>query len=115
MKPFKGARSISRSLLRSFPIYYIFSNSANLKEILTWNLTDLNYLSILGIAVSSALLIVGGFFKTQSITIVSGLLLFGFSILMLVLNLGEANIMSFSIILAIIGLFFVTNGNNTTT
>lgn len=115
MKPLLAGRSVSRSLLRSFPAFFIFINNENLNTIKSWDFENVNYLSLLGIAVFSVLLIIGGFFSKQVLTIVSGFFLMLLGIIMLVLNYGEPSVMSFSVIISIIGLFFVTNGNNKTT
>ncbi|MBN2662154.1 MAG: hypothetical protein JXR68_00775 [Bacteroidales bacterium] len=110
MKPLIGAKSISRWLLRLFPAFFIFNN--HLETLLNFDFSDVIYLIILALGLFSLLLILGGFFRKQSLTIVSGLIISILSLIMLFLNFENTIIVSFSVILILLGFFFVANGNN---
>ncbi len=112
MKPVKGTIPFAKWLLRLAPLFIIYLIS--FKVIKTWNFSDINYLILLGLAVFSVLLIIGGFTRKHSLTVISGLLIFILGIIQLILNLDNAASISFALIFIIIGFFFVSNGNKTT-
>ena len=112
MKPLIGARPLSRWLLRFFPVFFIINN--HLATLSKFDFSDVNYLIVLALGLFSLLLVLGGFFSKQSLTIVSGLIILILSIIMLFLNFENTDIVSFSVILILLGLFFVANGNNKT-
>lgn len=112
MKPLIVARPLSRWLLRFFPAFFILNNY--LEYLSNFDFSDVSYLIILALGFFSLLLILGGFLSKQSLTIVSGLIIIILSTIMLFLNFENTDIVSFSVILILLGLFFVANGNNKT-
>lgn len=107
MKPLKGIFPLAKWLLRLSLLSFIYL--VYFDFILNWDFTNIEYITILSIAFFSVLLIFGGFMKKNSLSVISGLIIFLLSILKIILSLPE--IEAEMIFFSVIGLYFMSSGN----
>ncbi len=79
--------------------------------IMTWNFKDIQYLVIFGLTLFSILLFFGGFSKNSSLTIISGILIVLFGILLLLLDIQEQMSVVIATVSIATGFLFITTGN----
>ncbi|MBN2891416.1 MAG: hypothetical protein JXL97_06090 [Bacteroidales bacterium] len=107
MKPLKAALPIGKWMLRLslvLFIYYVYKDT-----ILSFEFKNLEYITILGLSVFVLLLFIGGFLKNNSLSVISGLLIFILSTIKLVLGLPGLEAEMFMFIA--IGFYFMASGN----
>jgi hypothetical protein len=108
MRPMLSAFPLAKWFLRLvLPVIYYFTYK---NIILEWNFTDITYLIIFGLSLFSILLLLGGFSKNSSLTVISALLLFIFAILFIIMDKEKTNLI-ISIFTFVIAFFFMTAGN----
>ncbi|HDQ16448.1 MAG TPA: hypothetical protein ENN45_05260 [Bacteroidetes bacterium] len=108
MKPVKSALPLAKWLFRIAILTFISYHYK--EEILTWNFKNLEYITILGITFFAILLFIGGFLKSSSISVISGLLIFLLAILKLILDYPDGlNTEMFLFI--VLGFYFFASGN----
>lgn len=109
MKPaismFPFAKWITRIFL-PFLFYYVYKN-----ELATWQFQDIHYLIIFGLSIFSVLLLLGGFFRKSTLTIVASILLLIFGVIFIIID-GKTQISFIMSSLSMIwGLLFMSMGN----
>jgi len=109
MKPINFLIPIANWALRILPaliLYLLFKD-------LLWSkdFNSVRYLMFFGIAICSILLVIGGFSKTHTLTILSGLFMLIFAIFISVLDNYSTTNIAYSSLLGILGLYFFANGN----
>jgi hypothetical protein len=114
MRAMKGAIPLANWLMRFSLITFIFALFFDVID--TWNFSDLNYLISFGFVAASVLLIIGGFFASNSLTVLSGILIFLLSVGIIVFNYIDTGSFAKSILIylmpAAIGFYFFARGNN---
>jgi len=109
MKPVKSLVPLAKWLLRIAAAvigYVVFLDLA-----LTFSFNDTNYFLALAMVICIVLLLVGGFLKTSSLTVISGLLILLLSvILMFVQGISIDTVMG-NFTTAAIGFYFMARGN----
>ena len=106
MKPVKVTLRLSKWTLRLSLLLFIYFVYKDI--ILEFNFNNIEYITILGLAVFSVLLFFGGFLKKSSLTVVSGLLIFLLGIIKLIIGADFEAEMFFFIT---IGFYFLSSGN----
>jgi succinate-acetate transporter protein len=81
------------------------------EQIMTFNFKDINFLVIFGLAIFTVLLFIGGFSKNSSLTIISGILIMLFAILLIIIDMKEVMSIVTGSVFFSIGFLFVTTGN----
>ena len=109
MKPISLLIPIANWALRVLPavlLYLLFKD-------FIWSLefSSIRYLLFFGIAICSVLLVIGGFSVSHTMTILSGLFILIFAILISVLDKFSTTNLAYSLIFAILGFYFFTSGN----
>lgn len=114
MRPMKSAVPFAKWLLRFSLITFIFAMFFDVID--SWNFTDINYLISFGFIAASVLLIIGGFFASNTLTVISGILIFLLalgSIIFSYIDTGKfSNIILIYLMPAAIGFYFFARGNN---
>ncbi len=112
MKPLVGLFPFSKWVARlTLPVilYLVYQ-----KTMFSFNFKDVNYLIYFGLFVFSILLVLGGFFRKSTLTVISSILLFLFGILLLVVDFSNQMSMIIGTLSIIWGLLFMTMGNRST-
>lgn len=111
MKPFKAGLPFAIWLMRiSLALFLVLQNVRGLSPI---EITSLSYYFTLAFVVFGIMLLVGGFFTKPTLTVVSGLAIFGLSVYRLVVSfdgaISEGD--ALYLITAAIAFYFVCQGN----
>jgi hypothetical protein len=96
-------------LLRLVPALFLYIFLKNM--LLTWNFQSIAYLIVFGISIFAILLIIGGFSKQHTLTMVSGLMIMVLSILLIFLDFKKSDSVIFGMAFFAIGFYFLASGN----
>ena len=109
MKPVKNMIPLAKWLLRfalAFIVYeYYFP------VFLEFSFTDLHFFYSMVMVICAVTLIIGGIVKKNSTTVISGLIIWGFSIVMLLVNGLDVSSLVHYITAIAIGFYFMARGN----
>lgn len=111
MKPVKGLIPFASWLIRLTIVFFIFTEF--LKPLKTFNFTSIRFYASIAFYLFASLLLIGGFMKKPSITVLSGLMLFLASVYEIIIRSSSgilSEIAQFSVI-ATISFYFFTAGN----
>ncbi|HQI45433.1 MAG TPA: hypothetical protein PLC59_05205, partial [Bacteroidales bacterium] len=111
MKPVKGLIPFAIWLIRLTIVFFIFTEF--LKPLKTFNFTSIRFYASIAFYLFASLLLIGGFMKKPSITVLSGLMLFLASVYEIIIRSSSgilSEIAQFSVI-ATISFYFFTAGN----
>ena len=109
MEPLKSLIPFAKWLLRLtvallvYAVYFEVLTDPDLAAV-TW------YISVF-ISIFAVLLVAGGFVKKPSLTVVSGLIIFILSIIMIFINDADLNSIVKNVAPAVIGFYFLAGGN----
>ena len=113
MKPIKNFESISKWMLRIFLFLFILSYYYDI--IMTWNFKDVFYLINVLYVVFAAFIVIGGFQRASTLTIVSSIVVSSLSFYK-AYSVFSGSFLSTSfytfLLLGAVSLFFVSKGNN---
>ena len=112
MKPIVGLFPFAKWVTRlTLPVilYLVYQ-----KTMFSFNFKDVNYLIYFGLFIFSILLVIGGFFRKSTLTVVSAILLFLFGVLLLVVDISNQMSIIIGSLSIIWGLLFMTMGNRST-
>jgi hypothetical protein len=111
MKPVKSLVPLAKWLLRIAAIGIVYK-SGDFATALTLSFKGISYFFSLAFVVFVVLLFIGGFLKNSNLTVLSGLLLLGLSLLVLFVQIGFSIPGLLSILpIATIGFYFMARGN----
>lgn len=111
MKPLVAGKALASWLLRLMMVWYAYVFF--LGTFTAFELTELSFYIAAVILIFSALLFIGAFFKKQTATVVSGLVLFLVAIIQVIIAFPEDPGIQLlnDLIPAILGFYFLTHGN----
>lgn len=109
MKPIKSAHSLAKWLLRIASAMLVYSQY--FKTFQRFSFNNLDYFIAFVMVIVTIFFVVGGFLKNSSITVVSSLILFILSLILIIISGFQFSVIIENIGILSISLFFVARGN----